>query len=127
MKLKQVPFLVRLLKIVALKGEIDGLLTNDLGETMTRFVAKKRRSVRWGCPPGQIDAFHRRFKQLPGSQRGPWGQAHGNHGAWACCYQAWVWLNLTAKQVLKTRDLVPNDLLSHYLKLELANPHLKAI
>ena len=61
--LKQVPFLVKLFKIVAPNGDIDWLITNDLGDTMTRFVAENKNAVRW-----QIEGFHRSFKQLTSSE-----------------------------------------------------------
>ncbi len=121
-KLKQVPFLVRLFKIVALNGDIDWLITNDLGKTMTRFVAENRNAVRW-----QIEDFHRSFKQLTGSQRCQCRKAQAQRNHLACCYHAWVSLKLKAKQVLQTMYQVHNGLFSNYLKLELSNPHVKAI
>lgn len=121
-KLKQVPFLVRLFKIVALNGDIDWLITNELSETMTRFVAENRNAVRW-----QIEDFHRSFKQLTGSQRCQCRKAQAQRNHLACCYHAWVSLRLKAKQVLKTIYQVHNDLFTNYLKLELLNPHIKAI
>lgn len=126
-KLKQVPFLVRLFKIVSLNGDIEWLITNDLRQAMTRFVAENSSAVRW-----QIEDFHRSFKQLTGSQphrrtgcQCRKAQAQRNH--LACCYHAWVSLKLRAKQVFKTMYQVHNDLFSNYLKLELSTPHIKAI
>ena len=126
-KLKQVPFLVRLFKIVAPKGDIDWLITNDLGDKITCFVAENRNAVRW-----QIEDFDRSFKQLTGSQphrrtgcQCRNAQAQRNH--LACCYHAWVSLQMKARQVMKTMYQVHTDLLSSYLKIELANPHIQAI
>ena len=121
-KLKQVPFLVRLFKIVALKGDIDWLITNDLGEEMTTFVAENKNAVRW-----QIEDFHRSFKQLTGCQRCQCRKAQAQRNHLACCYHAWVSLQMKARQVLKTIYQVHNDLFNNYLKLELMNPHIQAI
>ena len=121
-KLKQVPFLVRLFKIVALNGGIDWLITNDLRETMTCFVAENRNAVRW-----QIEDFHRSFKQLTGSQRCQCRNAQAQRNHLACCYHAWVSLQMKARRVMKTMYQVHNDLFRSYLKLELANPHIQAI
>jgi hypothetical protein len=46
-KLKEVPFHVRLFKLVAPDGDIDGVITNDLAETVTAQVAKDSSDVRW--------------------------------------------------------------------------------
>lgn len=115
-ELEQISFLVQLFKIVTLRGDIDWLITNDSGETVTRFVAEKRNAVRW-----QIEDFHPSFRQLTGCQ----AQAQRNHST--CCYHAWVSLKLSAKRVLQTMYQIHNDLFSHYLKLELSKPHVKAI
>jgi hypothetical protein len=121
-KLKQVPFLVKLFKIVALNGDIDWLITNDLGQAMTSFVAQNENAVRW-----QIEDFHRSFKQLTGSQRCQCRKAQAQRNHFACCYHAWVSLKLKAKQVFKTIYQVHHELFSDYLKLELAAPRIRAI
>ena len=46
-KLKEVPFQVRLFKLVAPDGDIDWVITNDLAETMTAQVARETSDVRW--------------------------------------------------------------------------------
>ena len=46
-KLKEVPFKVRLFKLVAPDGDIDWVMTNDLAETMTAQVAEESSDVRW--------------------------------------------------------------------------------
>ena len=43
-KLKKVPFKVRLFKVVALNGDIDWVITNDLDETVITQVAQTRTS-----------------------------------------------------------------------------------
>ena len=61
-KLRQVPFLVKLstgppTRIVAPNGHIDPLITNDLENKTICFVAENKNNVRW-----QIEEFHRSFK-----------------------------------------------------------------
>jgi hypothetical protein len=46
-KLKEVPFYVRLFKLVAPDGDIDWVITNDLAETVTAQVAEESSDVRW--------------------------------------------------------------------------------
>src|SRR3989442_5181701 len=46
-KLKEVPFKVRLFKLVAPDGDIDWVITNDLAETVTAQVAEDSSDVRW--------------------------------------------------------------------------------
>jgi len=63
-KLKKVPFMVRLFKLVATNGDIDWVITNDLDETLTTQVAEDMSDVRW-----QVEELHRGLKQLTGSER----------------------------------------------------------
>jgi hypothetical protein len=62
-KLKKVPFKVKLFKRVATNGDIDLALTNGLDDSLTVQVAKEANDVRW-----QIAPFHREIKQLTGSE-----------------------------------------------------------
>ena len=63
-KLKEVPFPVRLFKLVAPDGDIDWVITTDLAETMTAQVAKDSSDVRW-----QVEELHRGLKQLTGTEK----------------------------------------------------------
>ena len=60
LKLKEVPFKVRLFKrhvpvgLVATVGDIDWVITIDLDETVTAHVADKANDVRW-----QVEELHR--------------------------------------------------------------------
>jgi len=58
-KLKKVPFKVKLFKRVAPNGDTDRLITNEL----TAQVAQHANDVRW-----QVEEFHRELKQLTGSE-----------------------------------------------------------
>ena len=68
-KLKKVPFKVRLFKVVAPNGDIDWVITNDLDETVITQVAQNANELRW-----QVEEFHRayeatdRLRQMPMSQ-----------------------------------------------------------
>ena len=68
-KLKKVPFKVRLFKVVALNGDIDWVITNDLDETVNHASRSKRERValagRRISPP--IEATDR-LRQMPMSQ-----------------------------------------------------------
>ena len=121
-KLKEVPFKVKLFKLVAKNGDIDWVITNDLGVSVNLFAAELANDTRW-----QIETFHRSFKQLTGSERCPCRKARSQRNHLACCYQAWVALQVKAKQVGKTIYKLKNSRYSDYLRVELANPRMKAI
>ena len=63
-KLKEVPFKVRLFKLVATNGDIDWVITNSPDETVTAQVAQDANDVRW-----QVEELHRGLKQLTGSAK----------------------------------------------------------
>ncbi|AQG82523.1 transposase [Spirosoma montaniterrae] len=121
-KLKEVPFQVKLFKMVAPNGDIDWVITNDLAASVNRFVAELANDTRW-----QIETFHRSFKQLTGSERCQCRKARSQRNHLACCYQAWVALQVKAKQTGKTLYRLRTELFSDYLRNELANPRIKAI
>ncbi|MSP27971.1 MAG: hypothetical protein EXR80_05960 [Methylococcales bacterium] len=57
-KLKKVPFKVKLFKLVAKNGDIDWVITNDLDETLTTQAVKATNDWRW-----KVEAFHRELKE----------------------------------------------------------------
>jgi hypothetical protein len=120
-KLKEVPFQVRLFKLVAPDGDIDWVITNDLAETVTAQVAEEASDVRW-----QVEELHRGIKQLSGSEKCPCqaARAQRNHLAW--CYQAWLSWKVQAKELGQTLYAVRESLFSHYLRAELRNPRITA-
>jgi hypothetical protein len=63
-KLKEVPFKVRLFKIVATNGDIDWVITNSPDETLTTQAAQDVSDVRW-----QVEELHRGLKQLTGTEK----------------------------------------------------------
>lgn len=126
-KLKEIPFKVKLFngaarRLVAPNGDIDWVITNDLDDSVNLFVDELANDTRW-----QIETFHRSFKQLTGSERCQCRKARSQRNHLACCYQAWVALQVKAKQVGQTIYQLRTNLFSDYLKAELASPRIRAI
>jgi hypothetical protein len=120
-KLKEVPFQVRLFKLVATNGDIDWVITNHPEETLTAQVAQEANDVRW-----QIEELHRGLKQLTGSEKCQCRKARSQRNHLACCYHAWLSLKVKAKQLDKTLYQVRTDLFRDYLRAELRNPRIPA-
>jgi hypothetical protein len=120
-KLKEVPFKVRLFKLVAPDGDIDWVITNDLAETVTAQVAEDSSDVRW-----QVEELHRGLKQLTGSEKCQCRAARAQRNHLACCYHAWVSLKVKAKALGQTMYELRSSLFSSYLRTELRNPRIVA-
>ena len=120
-KLKEVPFPVRLFKLVAPDGDIDWVITNDLAETMTAQVAEESSDVRW-----QVEELHRGLKQLTGTEKCQCRAARAQRNHFACCYHAWVSLKVKAKELGQTMYALRESLFSYYLRAELRNPQITA-
>jgi hypothetical protein len=121
-KLKQVPCMVKLFKIVAPNGDIEWVITNDLDHLVNLFVAELKNDNRW-----QVEDFHRGFKQLTGSEKCQYRKSCSQRNHLACCYHAWVSLKVKAKQVHKTIYQLRKELFSHYLIHELMYPRIHAV
>jgi Transposase DDE domain len=121
-KLKEVPFLVKLFKLVAKNGDIDWVITNDPETDLTTTIVRGRNDVRW-----DVECFHRELKQLTGIEKcqcqSEWAQR--NHIA--CCYHAWLALKVHAMKLKKTLYRVQRELLSQYLMTELKQPQIRAL
>jgi DDE superfamily endonuclease len=120
-KLKEVPFKVRLVKLVAPDGDIDWVITNDLAETVTAQVAEDTSDVRW-----QVAELHRGLKQLTGSEKCQCRVARAQRNHLACCYHAWVSLKVKAKELGQTMYELRSSLVSAYLRAELPHPRIAA-
>ena len=120
-KLKEVPFKVRLFKLVAPDGALDWVITHDLAETVTAQVAEDSSDGRW-----QVEELHRGLKQLTGSEQCQCRAARAQRTHLACCYHAWVSLKVKAKELGQTMYALRESLFSHYLRAELQNPHIVA-
>lgn len=83
-KLKEVPFKVRLFKVVATNGDIDWVITNSPDETLTTQVAQEVSDVRW-----QVEELHRGLKQLTGTEKCQCRKGRSQRNHMACCYHAW--------------------------------------
>jgi hypothetical protein len=120
-KLKEVPFKVRLFKLVAPNGDIDWVITNDLDETVTAQVAEDSSDVRW-----QVEELHRGLKQLTGSEKCQCRAARAQRNHLACCYHAWGSIKVKAKELGQTLYALRASLFSAYLQAELRNPRIMA-
>jgi hypothetical protein len=120
-KLKKVPFKVKLFKLVATNGDIDWLITNALDDHLTAQVAQEANDVRW-----QVEEFHRELKQLTGSEKCQCRKARSQRNHLACCYHVWITLKVKATALQKTLYQVRADLFSDYLRAELRNPRIQA-
>ena len=120
-KLKKVPFKVKLFKLVATNGDIDFALTNELNDNLTAQAAQKANDVRW-----QIEQFHREIKQLTGSEKCQFRKARSKRNHLACCHHAWISLKVKAKEFKTTLYQIRKKLFYDYLKGELENPRITA-
>ena len=121
-KLKDVPFLVRLFKIVTTNGDIDWVITNDPRPNLTVTSVRSQNDVRW-----DVECFHREIKQLTGIEKCQCRSAWAQRNHIACCYQAWLALKVHATKLKTTLYRVQRELLSEYLLNELRNPRIKAL
>jgi hypothetical protein len=120
-KLKKVPFKIKLFKLVAINGDIDWLISNELDDNLTVQVAQKANDVRW-----QIEQFHREIKQLTGSEKCQCRKARSQRNHLACCYHAWISLKVKARILKTSLYQVRKNLFFDYLKAELDNPRIAA-
>ena len=121
-KLKKVPFKVKLFKLVATNGDIDWVITNDLDSTSTAQVAQEANDVRW-----EVEQFHRELKQLTGSEKCQCRKQRSQRNHLACCYHAWLTMKVEAIKLKKTIYQVKSDLLTDYLRAELRSPRIPAL
>ncbi len=126
-KLKELPLLVRLFKIVATNGDIEWVITNReaaAGEAHAATTAddvQEANVVRW-----QIEQLHREVKQLTGSEKCQCRKARSQRNHLACCYLAWLTLRLQARRVKQTLYQARANLFREFLRNELRNPTIKA-
>ena len=120
-KLKKVPFKVRLFKVVATNGDIDWIITNDFSSTMTTQVVQDADDLSW-----QIEQLHRELKQLTGTEKCECRQQRSQRNHLACCYHAWLSVKVKAKQLNKSLYAMKHDLLYDYLRAELRDPRIPA-
>lgn len=121
-RIKEVPFWLKLFKLVDTEGNIEWVITNDLAEDFTRLRAIQATQVRW-----QVEEFHREFKQLTGSEKCQCRKARSQRNHLACCYAGWVAIKVKAQEMSKTVYQLRNGLFTEYLKSQLKNPTISAL
>src|SRR5262245_8022513 len=121
-KLKEVPFLVKLFKVVAKNGDIDWVITNDPATDLTTDGVRGQNAVRW-----DVECFHRELKQLTGIEKCQCQHEWAQRNHIACCYHAWLALKVYASKLKQTLYRVQSELLSQYLMAELKHPHIRAL
>ena len=121
-RIKEIPFWLKLFKLVDREGDIEWVITNDLTEDFTRLRAIEAIQVRW-----QVEEFHREFKQLTGSEKCQCRKARSQRNHLACCYSAWVAITVKAQEMRKTVYQLRNGLFADYLKSQLKNPTIPAL
>lgn len=121
-KLKKVPFMVKLFRIATPDGRIEWVITNDLSESANVFVAELRNENRW-----QIEEFHRGLKQLTGSEKCQCRKARSQRNHLLCCYHAYISLKVAAKKAKKTIYAMKKNLMEDYLVRQLSNPTILAV
>jgi hypothetical protein len=121
-KLKEVPFHVKLFKMVATNGDVDWVITNDPTANLTIDIVRGRNDVRW-----DVECFHRELKQLTGIEKCQCQSAWAQRNHIACCYHAWLALKVYASKLKKTLYRVQSELLSSYLRAELKQPHIRSL
>ncbi len=121
-RLREVPFWLKLFKLVATNGDIEWVITNNLTEDFTRLRAIEATQVRW-----QVEEFHREFKQLTGSEKCQCRKARSQRNHLACCYSAWVAVKVKAQEMKQTVYQLRNGLFTEYLKSQLRNPAIPAL
>lgn len=121
-RLKEVPFWLKLFKLVDTNGNIEWVITNNLAEDFTRLRAIEAIQVRW-----QVEEFHRSFKQLTGSEKCQCRKARSQRNHLACCYSAWVAIKVKAQEMKRTVYQLRNGLFAEYLKSQLQNPTIPAL
>jgi Transposase DDE domain len=121
-RIKEVPFWLRLFKLVDQNDNIEWVITNKLSEDFTRLRAVQATQVRW-----QVEEFHRSFKQLTGSEKCQCRKEQSQRNHLACCYAAWVALKVKAQEMRTTIYQVRNRLFAEFLKSQLKNPTISAL
>ena len=129
-KLKELPFKVRLFKVVfpdegierAESERVEWVITNaDRPDDPTAHSVQEETEVRW-----QVEQLHRELKQLTGIESCQCRKARAQRTHIASCYHAWLSLKVIAKRLAKTLYQVKADLFSDYLRAQLRNPVIPA-
>ncbi|AMJ65285.1 IS701 family transposase [Hymenobacter sp. PAMC 26628] len=121
-RLQQVPFAVKLFKLVATDGSIAWVVTNHLAAHLSREMVIEAVQRRW-----QAEEFHRSFKQLTGSEKCQCRKASAQRNHLTCCYLAWVSLRQHARAIGQTIYQAHQQPWSAFLRQQLQNPPFPVI
>ncbi|MGI4873775.1 MAG: IS701 family transposase [Janthinobacterium lividum] len=121
-RLQEVPFGVKLFKLVATNGSIEWVITNHLAAHMRREMVIDAVEVRW-----QIEEFHRSFKQLTGSEKCQCRKAISQRNNLICCYLAWMSLRQYARAIGKSIYQAHQLPWAEYLRQKLLNPSIPVL
>jgi len=121
-RLKEVPFGVKLFKLVATNGSIEWVITNHLAAHLTREMVIDAVEVRW-----QVEEFHRSFKQLTGSEKCQCRKAILQRNHLTCCYLAWVSLRQYARAIGQTIYQAHQLPWAAFLRQQLINPSIPVL
>ena len=124
-KLKELPFKVRLFVVVSPTGDIDWVITNradDPQRPMTPQAIQEENALRW-----HVEQFHRDVKQLTGTEKCQCRKARSQRNHLACCYLAWVSLQQYAQQIGTTLYTAQHRLWDDYLVAALRCPTIQAV
>jgi hypothetical protein len=124
-KLKELPFKVRLFVVASPTGGIDWVITNrpdDPQRPMTAHAIQAENAVRW-----HVEQFHREVKQLTGTEKCQCRKARSQRNHLACCYWAWLAIKGRAQEVGITLYQAKNRLWDEYLTAQLRHPQIAAV
>jgi len=119
-KLKELPFRVRLFKIVATNGDIDWIITNA-PDPITAQAIQDENARRW-----PIEQFHRELKQLTGSEKCQCRKARSQRNHVGYCYLAWVSLKVRSRQLGLSVYQVRQRIFDDFLTMALQKPPIPA-
>jgi len=119
-KLKELPFRVRLFKLVATNGDIDWIITNNPDPISVQAIQEEN-ARRW-----PIEQFHRELKQLTGSEKCQCRKARSQRNHLGYCYLAWLALRLQAQNLHLTVYQVRQRIFDDFLTAALRHPPIPA-
>jgi hypothetical protein len=119
-KLKELPFLVRLFKIVATNGDIDWIVTNA-PDPISAQAVQDENARRW-----PIEQFHRELKQLTGSEKCQCRKARSQRNHLGYCYLAWLSLKVRSTQLSLSLYQVRQHIFDDFLTAALQHPPIHA-
>ncbi len=124
-KLKELPFKVRLFMVVSPTGDIDWVITNrpdDPQRPMTVGAMVAENGIRW-----HVEQFHREVKQLTGTEKCQCRTARSQRNHLACCYLAWLAIQQCAQEWGLTLYQAKQRQWDDYLRAALRGPAIQAV